>query len=107
VKAAAAELTEASDHLESAYRASLPPGRRDRLMYYMVMGSANADYRSMLMDGEASVLLSGWSGIIGLIDFSLIASLSVWIDDLEMLDALLPPPTGIQRFLARRIRFTL
>ena len=107
VKAAAAELIEASDNLESAYRASLPPGRRDRLMYYMVMGSANADYRSMLMDGEASVLLSGWSGIIGLIDFSLIASLSVWIDDLEMLDALLPPPTGIQRVLARQIRFTL
>ena len=26
---------------------------------------------------------------------------------LEMLDALLPPPTGLQRLLARRIRFTL
>jgi hypothetical protein len=76
-------------------------------MYYLVMGSANADYRSLLMDGEASVLLSGWSGIIGVIDFSLISSLSVWIDDLEMLDALLPPPTGLQRLMARRIRFTL
>jgi hypothetical protein len=107
VRAAAGELVEASDNLESAYRASLAPGQRDRVMYYMIMGSANADYRSMLMDGEASVLLSGWSGIIGLIDFSLIASLSVWIDDLEMLDALLPPPTGLQRLVARRIRFTL
>jgi hypothetical protein len=58
----------------------------------------------MLMDGEASVLLSGWSGVVGLIDFSLIVSLSVWIDDLEMLDALLPPPTPFQRGVARRIR---
>jgi hypothetical protein len=56
------------------------------------------------MDGEASVLLSGWSGVVGLIDFSLIISLSVWIDDLEMLDALLPPPSGMQRSVARMIR---
>jgi hypothetical protein len=61
----------------------------------------------MLMDGEASVLLSGWSGVVGLIDFSLISSLSVWIDDLEMLDALLPPPSDMLRGVARRLRFAL
>jgi phosphatidylserine/phosphatidylglycerophosphate/cardiolipin synthase-like enzyme len=76
-------------------------------MYYLLIGSANEDYRSMLMDGEATVLLSGWSGVVGLIDFSLIVNLSVWIDDLEMLDALIPPPTPLQRTLARRVRFAL
>jgi hypothetical protein len=69
-----------------------------------LIGSANQDYRSMLMDGEASVLLSGWSGVVGLIDFGLIMNLSVWIDDLEMLDALIPPPSGLQRALARQVR---
>jgi hypothetical protein len=73
-------------------------------MYYLLLGSANADYRSMFMDGEASVLLSGWSGVVGLIDFSIIASLSVWIDDLEMLDALLPPPSDLQRAVTQRLR---
>jgi hypothetical protein len=103
-RSAAAALGEASERLDAGFRASLPEADRERVMYYLLVGSANADYRSMFMDGEASVLLSGWSGVVGLIDFSLIASLSVWIDDLGMLDALLPPPTDFQRAAARRLR---
>ena len=106
-KAASAALLAASDHLDASYRESLSPAERERVMYFLVLGSANQDYRSMLMDGEASVLLSGWSGVVGLIDFSLISSLSVWIDDLEMLDALLPPPSDMLRGIARRLRFAL
>jgi hypothetical protein len=104
VRAGSAALVTASERLEAGYLASLSPEERERVMYYLVIGSANEDYRSMLMDGEASVLLSGWSGVVGLIDFSLIMNLSVWIDDLEMLDALLPPPGGLERSLARRAR---
>jgi len=104
VRQSAAALAAASEHLVSAFRSSLSPGDRERLVYFLLIGSANEDYRSMIMDGEASVLLSGWSGVVGLIDFSLIVNLSVWIDDLEMLDALLPPPSPFQRGVARRIR---
>jgi hypothetical protein len=107
VQTAAGALAAASDRLESSYRGALTKDQRERVLYYVLIGSANADYRSMLLDGEASVLLSGWSGIVTLIDFSLIASLSVWIDDLEMLDALLPPPSEFQRSLARAVRFIL
>ncbi len=107
VQAAAGALAAASDRIEASYRASLPPAQQERVLYYLLIGSANEDYRSMLMDGEASVLLSGWSGIVGLIDFSLMAGLSVWIDDLEMLDALVPPPSNFQRRLARGVRFIL
>jgi hypothetical protein len=102
VRTAAQALSEASDRLEASFLASLTPEERERVMYYLLIGSANQDYRSMVMDGEASVLLSGWSGVVGLIDFSLIMSLSVWIDDLETLDALIPPPTGLSRLLARQ-----
>ena len=104
VQESAAALAAASDHLISGFRASLTPENRERVIYYLMVGSANQDYRSMLMDGEASVLLSGWSGVVGLIDFSLIVNLSVWIDDLEMLDALLPPASSFQRGVARRLR---
>ena len=77
---------------------------RERMVYYLLVGSANQDYRSMFMDGEASVLLSGWSGIVGLIDFGLLINLSTWVDDLALLDALLPPPSGFRRAIARTIR---
>jgi hypothetical protein len=69
-----------------------------------MIGSTNQDYRSMYMDGEASVLLSGWSGVVSLVDFGLIMTLSVWIDDLDMLDALIPPPTDFQRGTSRHFR---
>lgn len=104
VRAAAQELAGASDRLEASFMSSLSAEEREKVTYFLLIGSANQDYRSMLMDGEASVVLSGWSGVVGVIDFSLIVNLSVWIDDLEMLDALVPPPSGVQRALARQAR---
>jgi hypothetical protein len=100
----AAALAGAGWRLVEDTRARLDPESRERMVYYLIVGSANQDYRSMFMDGEASVLLSGWSGIVGLIDFALLVNLSVWVDDLELLDALLPPPSGLQRLVARTIR---
>jgi hypothetical protein len=104
VRAAAAGLTEASEAMMASFQASLTDEQRRQLVYYLLVGSANQDYRSMFMDGEASVLLSGWSGVVSLIDFALLMNLSVWIDDLEMLDALMPPPSGFQRGAARWLR---
>jgi hypothetical protein len=100
----ATALTQASAVLADAFQRSLTEEQRRQLVYYMMVGSANQDYRSMFMDGEAMVLLSGWSGVVSLIDFALLINLSVWIDDLEMLDALMPPPSGFQRGVARWMR---
>jgi hypothetical protein len=104
VMAAATGLTAASEAMMASFQASLTEQQRRQLVYYLLVGSANQDYRSMFMDGEASVLLSGWSGVVSLIDFALLMNLSVWIDDLEMLDALMPPPSGFQRGAARWLR---
>jgi len=90
--------------LVDAFQSRLSPADRERIVYYLVVGSANMDYRSMFMDGEASVLMSGWSSVVSLIDFGLLVNLSVWVDDLHLLDALLPPPSAAQRRLARRAR---
>lgn len=94
-------LTEASRRLADAFERTIPPRGRDRIIYYLIVGSPNQDYRSMFLDGEAAVLMSGWSTVFSLIDFGLIINLSVWVDDLALLDALLPPPTAFQRKLAR------
>ncbi len=94
-------LSLASQALVEGYLASRPQGDRPRAVYYLIVGSANQDYRSMYLDGEASVLLSGRSAVVGLVDFALLASLSVWVDDLQTLDDLLPRPRRSQLFLAR------
>ena len=104
VRESAQLLSQSSQQMVDAFVASLTPEYRARVAYFLIVGSANQDYRSMFMDGEASVLLSGWSGVIGLIDFSLIVNLSVWVDDLALLDDLLPPPTGLQRAIGRQAR---
>ncbi len=103
-RAVADALAGAGWQLVAETRARLDEEARKRMVYYLLVGSANQDYRSMFMDGEASVLLSGWSGIVGLIDFGLLINLSVWVDDLALLDALLPPPSGFRRSIARTIR---
>ncbi|MFI5210489.1 MAG: hypothetical protein ACHQ2E_08595, partial [Gemmatimonadales bacterium] len=97
-------LSTTSQRLFESFDAQLSVGERERVIYYLLVGSANEDYRSMFMDGEASVLLSGWFGVVGLLDFTLLLNLSVWVDDLNLLDALLPPPSGIQRSVARQIK---
>jgi len=104
VRARSDLLLLASRQLEDSFRAHLTKGQQQHIAYYLIVGSANQDYRSMFMDGEASMLMSGWSGIIGLIDFGLIANLSIWVDDLDLLDQLLPPPSGFHRRMARWIR---
>lgn len=101
---AARALSATSQQLFESFDAQLSQKERERVIYYLLVGSANEDYRSMFMDGEASVLLSGWFGVVGLLDFTLLLNLSVWVDDLDLLDALLPPPSGIQRHIAHEIR---
>lgn len=100
-------LNEASRRLVDSFRRVRPAEEMERVIYYLMVGSANQDYRSMFMDGEASVLLSGWSTVVGLMDFGLIVNLSVWVDDLDMLDALLPPPSPLRLRLARWVRSAL
>jgi hypothetical protein len=101
---AAQRLSAASQKLFESFDARLSQEERERVIYYLLVGSANEDYRSMFMDGEASVLLSGWFGVVAVLDFTLLMNLSVWVDNLELLNALLPPPSGIQRRIARQIR---
>ena len=99
-RAASERLSWASQQLVESYLAGRSPAERERAVYFLIVGSANMDYRSMFLDGEASVLLSGRAAVVGLVDFALLASLSVWVDDLGALDDLLPPPSRFQLLIA-------
>jgi len=82
-------------------------GERPRWTFFLMVGSANENYRSMLMDGEAMVLVSGWTGLYAVPDLILLTGLATWIDDQAELDRRLPRPGGLVRFAGRVFRMGL
>jgi hypothetical protein len=83
------------------------PQERPWLTFFLQVGSPNHNYRSMVMDGEAAVLISGFTSLYALPDFVLLTGLVTWIDDQAELDRLLPRPGGLKRALARWFRKAL
>jgi hypothetical protein len=93
--------------LVRAVERNLPADQRERVFAYLTVGSANMDYRSMVMDGEVMVTVSGWDALPGLLDFIMLVGLCEWIDTQEELDALLPPPGGMTRKIANLMKLAL
>lgn len=86
------------------YASGLPPESRARLAIFFSIGSHNQNTRSMVLDGEVALVVSGFSGLFGLPDLLVIAGLSEWIDDLDELEALFPDYAGIRRRISRWLR---
>jgi phosphatidylserine/phosphatidylglycerophosphate/cardiolipin synthase-like enzyme len=72
-----------------------------------MVGSANENYRSMLLDGEAMVLVSGWTSLYAVPDLILLTGIATWIDEKAELDRRLPPVGGIAGALGRALRMGL
>jgi hypothetical protein len=86
---------------------NLPLGERSRWAFYLMIGSANENYRSMLMDGEAMVLVSNWTTLYALPDLVLLTGTATWIEEQSELDRLLPPRGKLTRALGRALRLGL
>jgi len=86
---------------------SLSSSGRRRLVLYLQVGSPNQDNRSMVMDGEAAVLVSGLTAFDAVPDYVLLAGLARWVGDEAALDRGLPPPGGFKTKLARLVRMAL
>jgi phosphatidylserine/phosphatidylglycerophosphate/cardiolipin synthase-like enzyme len=100
-------LVEAGKALIAGVYRDADPELRGQGMAYLTVGSANMDYRSMVMDGEVMITVTGWSTIAGIMDFFILEGLTEWIDDQETLDQLLPPPSGFMRSIANLIKLAL
>jgi hypothetical protein len=87
--------------------ARLSPGERFRWVFFLEIGSANQDYRSMTMDGEAAVLVTNWTSLYAVPDFVLLTGLVTWVDDQAQLDRGLPPPSRLKRSIARWVKMAL
>ena len=85
-------LNRVLDSLPDAERACPRPQHCPglRWVFYLQIGSPNQDYRSMIMDGEAATLVSGWTALYGMPDFVLITGLAAWPETQAQLDRLLP-----------------
>jgi hypothetical protein len=100
-------LAEAVAKLTQGIEADYSSVERKGEPAYLTGGSANIDYRSMVMDGEVMITVSSWSALSGLVDFLILPGLCVWIDSQEELDELLPPPSGFNRKMANLLKLAL
>jgi hypothetical protein len=87
--------------LMDAHQRSLTDAQRTAVVRYLQIGSFNMNDRSMLLDGEVTLTVSGVAAGSGMLDFIAVAGLTRWIERQEDLDALLPPPSSFKRLLAR------
>jgi hypothetical protein len=76
----------------------------DTAAIYNMVGSPNMDYRSMLMDGEVALLISGKGSMAGFLDAVILAGAARWIDDVEVLDQYLPRYEGFEWKTSRWIK---
>lgn len=100
-------LRQATLELARALQRTYPADRVDQAFAYFTVGSTNLNYRSMVLDGEVEITVTGWDTLPGLVDFLLVFGLTEWVEDQEHLDALLPPPSGMTRRVANLIRLLL
>jgi len=93
--------------LLAAHDADLSPDDLAKTVRYLQIGSFNMNDRSMLLDGEVELTVSGLAAQSGMLDFIVVCGLTTWIDDQAQIDALLPVPSALQRLLARWARSVL
>jgi hypothetical protein len=89
--------------VESVNRLLAEDGEETAAMYSMV-GSPNMDYRSMLMDGEVALLISGKGSMAGFLDAVILAGAARWIDDVAELDEYLPRYEGFKWKASRWVK---
>jgi phosphatidylserine/phosphatidylglycerophosphate/cardiolipin synthase-like enzyme len=102
-----AEATRSADVILRGFEESLPEAERKNVSFYFTLGTQNQDPRGMLLDAEATMVVSGFHGAAGLVDLYFIMARSTWISRQSELDRLLPPRRGLMRRVARLIRIGL
>jgi hypothetical protein len=101
------ELMQHVEQLLDAFYATVPEDQRGAVISYLTLGSANMDYRSMTMNGEVMVTVSGIESLVGVIDFVLLSGLCEWPETPEEVDKLVPSPGWLMRNLSEFIKISL
>jgi hypothetical protein len=88
----------------TVYRDSLAttaPQAAGRIFYLATVGSHNQDRRSMLLDGEVLVAVSGPAALLTAVDFASLLATATWPRSVEELDAHFPESGGLIKQIRR------
>jgi len=96
--------TRVTDGMLRGYEQAIPEAERKNVSFYFALGTQNMDPRGMMLDGEATVLVSGIYAAAGLVDLYYVMARTTWVTTQAEIDRLLPPPGGLMRWIARIIR---
>jgi hypothetical protein len=97
-------LRKSVDHTLMEFWTTLSEAERKHTIAYVVLGSQNHNYRSMILDGEVACVISGDATLQALIDLFFLSGITVWVDDLETLEQYLPPQKGFARWIGRLMK---
>jgi hypothetical protein len=92
----------AADLLLQGFERSLSEAERKQITFYFSLGTQNHDLRGLMLDGETSVIVSGFQASSGLVDLFYLMARTTWIQSDSEIDRLVPAPRGL---LARFARF--
>jgi phosphatidylserine/phosphatidylglycerophosphate/cardiolipin synthase-like enzyme len=101
------QATRKSDVMLRGYEQTIPEAERKRLSFYFTLGTQNQDSRSTVLDGEATLIVSGLHAAAGVVDMYYLMTRSEWITSEAELDRLVPPSKGLTRWLSRALRIAL
>jgi hypothetical protein len=99
--------TRRTDALLRGFSSALSDDERRAVSFYFSVGTQNEDPRGIMLDGEASLVVSGFNAASGVVDLYYLMARSTWIDSPAALDSLLPMPKGWIVRLRRLIRLGL
>jgi hypothetical protein len=95
------------DEQLDALAAETTSEERARAIAYLSVGSHNMDYRGLMMDGEVLYVTASRGVLPGMLDLVVLLGLCDWLDDVQQLDALLPPYKEWQRKVGRFMKYGL
>jgi hypothetical protein len=99
--------TRSADAMLRGYEQALSDAERKAVSFYFSLGNQNQDPRGMMLDGEATLLVSGMHAATGLVDLYYLMARSTWITTRAELETLVPRPRGLMARIARIIRLAL
>ncbi|MEP7380710.1 MAG: hypothetical protein ABI910_03440 [Gemmatimonadota bacterium] len=98
-------LRDIGGHVLRRWYDDLPAETRERVVFFTVIGSANQNDRSFVLDGEDALVISRWPSVLAYLDLITLIGQSQWIEGPAELDRFLPSHSAIQTRLAHWFRF--
>jgi hypothetical protein len=105
--AAAPDVIDVGQPMIDRWLAELTPAEREPLVLYLMLGSHNQNYRSMLLDGEDAFVVAGTNINAGLFDLAALTGQVHWVEDVKELSRFYPRRSSLMIRLASWLRTLL